>query len=246
MTFCGKCGAQLQGDERFCVACGAEVTVQAASTAAPAAAPPTPAPSRPVAPVQPTGVPSPFAAHGPTPVVMGMPQPAPAKGGGMLWTVIVVAAILGGSYYYSQHNPPAPAQQQPGVPGQQPVPGQPGVPNQPGGYPEQQPGNPGQSGNNAALVRLQMFGGRWDAMNGFIQVSQARWTNRANVVVQSATLECIQFAANGAAIAQMQTTLHGPVQPQATSTYGPFQMGAISPYLANVKCGIVAVRPTGQ
>ena len=224
-------------------------------TAAPAAAPPTPVPPRPVAPpVQPMGVPSPFAAHGPIPVVVGMPQPAPAKGGGKLWTVIIVLAILGGSYYYSQRNPPTPAQQQPGAPGQQqpgtpgqqPVQGQPGVPNQPGGYPEQQPGNPGQSGNDAALVRLQMFGGRWDAMNGFVQVSQVRWTNKANVVVQSASLECIQFAANGAVLSQQQTTLHGPVQPQATATYGPFQMGAIAPYLANVKCGIVSVSQAGQ
>ena len=91
-----------------------------------------------------------------------------------------------------------------------------------------------------------MFGGRWDGVNGGIQISQARWTNNANVVVQSATLECVQFAANGAVLTQQETTLNGPVQPQATSNYGAFQMGSMAPNLAKVTCGIVGVTPAGQ
>jgi hypothetical protein len=93
---------------------------------------------------------------------------------------------------------------------------------------------------------MQMFGGRWDGVNGIVQISQARWTNNANVVVQSATLECVQFAANGAVLTQQETTLNGPVQPQATSSYGAFQMGSMAPNLAKVNCGIVGVTPAGQ
>jgi hypothetical protein len=105
---------------------------------------------------------------------------------------------------------------------------------------------PGQPGNNEALVRMQMFGGRWDGVNGSVQISQARWTNNANAVMQSATLECVQYAANGSVLTQMQTTLNGPVQPRATSYFGPFQMGAIAPNLSKVNCGIVGVMPANQ
>jgi len=268
MTFCGKCGAQLQGDERFCVACGADVSAQTASTAAvtsapaTAPAPGTPVPPRPVAPIQPTGFNGPYAAPGQIPVVVGMPPPAQPKRGWMWVAVIVV--VLGGLYYIGKHNPPAPTQQQPapgqqpapaqpGVPSQQPgVPSQPGVPEQPAVYPEQQPGVPGQpggagqSGDNAALVKMQMFGARWDPVNGNIQISQARWTNNANVIIQSATLECVQFAANGAVLTQRQTTLNGPVQPRGTFYFGPFQMGSIVQNLAKVNCGIVGVTPVSQ
>jgi hypothetical protein len=173
-----------------------------------------------------------------------------------MWMVVVAIAILVGGYYYQKQHPATPAQPvvqgqpgQPGQPGQQPAPGQPGqqpAPEQPGAYPVQQPGTPGQSENNAALVRMQMFGGRWDAVNGNVQISQARWTNNANVIVQSATLECVQYAANGGVLTQMQTRLNGPVQPQGTSYFNVFLMGPMAPNLAKVNCGIVGVTPAGQ
>jgi hypothetical protein len=187
---------------------------------------------------------------------------AQSKSGGWVWTVIIIVAVLAGGYYYETHKQ-APAtepagQGQPGQtpiqsqPGQAPAQGQPGAPtqtgspSQPGVYPEQQPGVPAQSENNAALVRTQMFGGRWDPVNGVVQISQARWTNNATVIIQSSTLECVQYAANGAILTQSQTRLNGPIQPRATLYFGPFQMGSMVPNLAKVNCGIVGVTPTGQ
>ena len=116
-VFCGKCGAQLEGNERFCVKCGHDVT---AAGAVPAAAP-TPvaaAPPPPLAP-PPQGYAAPpppgYGAPGPIPV-MGVPPPAPPKKNNMMWAVIAIAAAAGGWYYYHNNqqtqtpanNPPQP------------------------------------------------------------------------------------------------------------------------------------------
>ncbi len=160
-TVCSKCGAQLEGNERFCVKCGNDVTASA-----PVAAPPAGYAAAAVPP--PPGYAAPMLAPAPgrVPMSVAMPPQAPAHKSGMLWLVILVAVGAGGWYYYKhnpdtqtqpQGNPPAqqPAQQpvpQPGGgPGQQPAgapvqqpggaPQQPGGPGQqPGGYPPQQPG----------------------------------------------------------------------------------------------------------
>jgi hypothetical protein len=247
MAFCSKCGAQLEGDERFCAKCGNDVT---------AAAPAPAAVVQPIAPPLPPGYAAPppgYAAQGPIPILT-MAPPTPVKGRRWLWGVIVVFAILYGLYSIGKHNQQtapaqpgeAPTQGQAPIQGQPATPSQPGVPSQPGAYPEQQPGIPGETENNAALVRLQLFGGRWDPVNGSILISQGRWTNNANVVVQSATLECVQFAANGSVLTQSQTRLNGPVQPWGTSYFGTFQMGPIVQNLAKVNCGIVSVTPASQ
>ena len=142
-TFCSKCGAQLEGTERFCVKCGNDVTGAAAAPVAPAApvagyAAPATGYAAPAA--------APFVAPAPgrVPMSMVLPPPAPAHKSGMLWLVIIAALALGGWYYY-KHTPQsvtppatAPGQQ----PGTQPAP-------QPGGAPPQQPpvqpaGGPGQ------------------------------------------------------------------------------------------------------
>jgi hypothetical protein len=196
---------------------------------------------------------------------MGVPPPVqPQKKSGMMWGVIAIALVAGGWYYY--HNsqqtqtPPANAPTQPGT-----APTQPGTaPTQPGGAPGQPGGNPGPApgqgqappgapggapgaggGNNAALVNLQVFSGRWDAVNGTIEITNAQWRNNSNVNIQSATLECVQYAANGSTITQMSTTLNGPTPPGTTSTFGPFPMGAIQQGMAKVNCGIIGVTPAG-
>lgn len=61
--------------------------------------------------------------------------------------------------------------------------------------------------------------------------------------MQSATLECVQYAANGQTITQQQITLNGPVQPGQTFTFPTFQMGQMAQGLAKVNCGIVGVTP---
>jgi hypothetical protein len=61
--------------------------------------------------------------------------------------------------------------------------------------------------------------------------------------MQAAILECDQYAANGADLSQMRTTLNGPVPPGGTTKFNPFQMGAVNPYMAKVNCAIVDVNP---
>jgi hypothetical protein len=151
-----------------------------------------------------------------------------------------------------QGQPGTPTPQgQPGMPGPQGQPGTPTPQAQPGqqpGFPQQQPANPGQQpagqgGANQALVKAQQFVGRYDGVNGYIQISQAQWRNGANVAIQTATLECIQYTAAGQPITQMQTTLRGPAQPGQTLSFSPFQIGAEAQGVAKVNCGIVAVTP---
>ena len=216
-------------------------------------APPLAAP--PFAPVQ-----QGFPGQGPIPIVT-MPQPVP-KSHGWIWGVIIVVGILAGLYYIGEHNQQNQQQgqnptQQPGTaPGQQPVQGQPGAPDQQPGQ-DQQPnqgqqpgvgqqpyqGQQQEQGGNSELVQLQKFTGRWDNISGIVQISNALWRNNSNATIQSATLECAQFAANGTMITHAQITLNGPLQSGGADSFKPFTMGAIQPGLAKVDCGIVGVTP---
>ncbi|HVN92078.1 MAG TPA: zinc ribbon domain-containing protein [Terracidiphilus sp.] len=276
-TMCSKCGAQLEGSERFCVKCGNDVTTNAAAVA-PAAVPMAAPPAAYAVPVPP---PPGYAAAGAVPMMapaparvpmsVAMPPAAPSHKSGMLWLVVLVALGAGGWYYYKHNpttqtqpggNPPAqqPAQQ-PQPPGggqpQQPVgpaPQQPGAappqqpggaPQQPGGAPQQPGGAPQQPGGgaNAALVQQQEFSGRWVPQNGYVYIENAQWTNHAQVALQSATLECLQYGQTGAVIFQSSMKLNGPTAPGATSSFGPFPMGAMQQGMAKVDCGIVDVTP---
>jgi hypothetical protein len=198
-------------------------------------------------------------------MVMGVPPAAPSKSGKWIWITIVVCAALYGFWYIGTHDKqsqtPTP-QGQPGAPGPQGQPaapgpqGQPATPAQPGGpgpqaqpgapAPQAQPGAPGQGGANQALVAQQHFAGRWDPVNGYVQISQAQWQNGSNVAMQSATLQCIQYDPNGQTITQQQITLRGPVQPGQTYTFPTFQMGQLAQGLAKVQCGIISVTPVNQ
>ena len=216
MTICRNCGAPLQGDERFCTKCGADTQARAAVP--------------PAVPMQPMmAAPAQYAIP-PGAVPIAVPLPPPAKRSGLMWTVIVIAVLAGGYYYHEKQKPAA--QTQPGA-----------GPSQPGAAPSQPGFNPSTPVSNQGLVQQQIFGGRWVAAYGSIEVTNARWTNNSNVAIQSATLECVQYAANGATIAQTQNILNGPVQPGASATFGPFQMGRIAQYLNKVNCGIVQVNP---
>ena len=264
MAFCSKCGAQLEGNERFCVKCGNDLSVAGATSNEPVAAA-VPAALNAPDPGAPPVVLLPHAFPGPAPIPIPMAPPVQAKGRGWLWGVILAAVLGYGYYYYTQHQQTQtpeqnPAQQpgtggqqpsQPGTnPGRQPVQGQ-----QPGTTPSQQPAPapepgqapqppvPGGQGGNAGLVRLQQFAGRWIPVNGMIEVANAVWRNNSNVAIQSAMLECDQYAVNGRVITQSQIRLNGPVQPGGADSFQPFMMGAISPYMSRVNCGIVAVTP---
>jgi hypothetical protein len=174
-------------------------------------------------------------AAAPVPVAAGGPETA-ANHTGKMWMWIVIFAILVGGYYYSKNKqatatpPAAPAGTAPQ-----------GAPAQPGGTAPQ--GTPAQPVTSGALLQEQSFAGHWRAIYGFVGLTNTSWTNNSNVVMQSATLECDQYSANGTKLSQMQTTLNGPVQPGRTATFNPFQMGSVSTYMSRVNCFIVAVTP---
>lgn len=250
MAFCSKCGAQAEANQRFCVKCGNDLS--AAATSAPmAAASPAPAGAavhQPFAPAPapiPGSVPVPgqFLPPGAVPI-MAMPQ-AQSKGKGWLWGLIIVGAVLYGLYYIGSHNQPTAGQ--PGAtPAQQPG-ATPAATPPPSGAPQPgtavQPGDPGPGGPNATLVQLQSFTGSYRGYNGSVQIYDGKWVNRSNVTIVSATLECDQYAANDAVLAQNRTTLNGPVQPGGTGTYNPFLMGDALQYTKYVNCGVVEVKP---
>jgi len=108
------------------------------------------------------------------------------------------------------------------------------------------PPSPTDPAANAALTRLQAFDAHWQAVSGFVQVSNGKWTNNATVAIDSATLECDQYDSNGTDLAQMRTTLNGPIQPGASENFNPFQMGAVATNVYKVTCTIVHVKSSGQ
>jgi hypothetical protein len=180
------------------------------------------------------------------------PPPGQPKRNGVMWTLIVVAVALVGLWYIGTHKTPAQPGATPAQPGQPPVAGQqPGPEQQPPASgqapptPAQTPGGPppAQPGADPALVQLQLFSGQWHPINGNVQISLARWTNRSNVAIQSAILECDQYAASGSVLAPMRTTLNGPVQSGGTDTFNTFNMGSLVQGVSSVNCGIVAVTP---
>ena len=224
MAFCGNCGNQLESDERFCVKCGNDVSAKTGASgpvASTSAAGPRVVPSMPMQPVQPmTAMPG-MSAPGPIPVPMAIAQQPPAKKGVTFGTLAVVAALaLGGYYYYTHYrvkdHPPAAAKSQP------------------------------QGGTAAALGKQQAFDAHWQTVNGFVQLSNGKWTNNANVVIQSSTLECDQYDAGGNLLDQMRTTLNGPVQPGGTDTFNPFNVGAVANNLNRVTCTIMYAKAVGQ
>src|ERR1700722_2723502 len=116
MAFCNSCGAQLEGDSRFCAKCGADQAAKAGGA-------PPPAPAVPMAP----GPNTPYMAPGQVPFPMGapgqvpMPPAAPVHKSGMMWAAALIVAA-GGYYYYTHYmQPQTPTTQtQPANPGQQP------------------------------------------------------------------------------------------------------------------------------
>lgn len=225
MAFCRNCGTQLQGDERFCVGCGTDVsakpaagasvggaagsaTTQAAVAAAPVATAHTV--QKPEAQAV-AAAPGTYAAPGTIPIMVTMPPQAAAKRGGTMWVLVALAVLVGGYFYFKPKPTPPPPPPDP-----------------------------------AALTKQQAFDAHWDDVYGFVQISNGKWTSHANVAIDSATLECDQYNSYGTDLAQMRTTLNGPLQPGATSSYNPFQMGAVATNVNKVTCTIVHVKPVGS
>jgi hypothetical protein len=245
MAFCGNCGAQLTGDEHFCSKCGNQVATNGAAT--------------PVATARGPAGSEVYPAQMPIPVVMATSPVAQTKGKGLIWAGIIVLALLAGAYYSKHHQqtPSGPGQWTPGqAPGAQGRPGaarDPATAPNPSGAPGPapapgapvEPGEPGPGGPNAALVEQQEFSNDSSPANGVVEIFNGRWTNNSSIAMQQAILECDQYDDSGDVLAQMRTTLNGPVQPGGTGAYNAFDMGAVKPGLVRVNCGIVAVSPAG-
>jgi hypothetical protein len=109
------------------------------------------------------------------------------------------------------------------------------------------PAGGGATPPGSTLVQEQAFTGHWQAENGEVVVTTAQWTNNSAVTIGSATLECVQYDANGNQLTEMQTTLtpSGPLQPKGTSTFDAFQIGVVVPNVTRVNCFIVNVTPAG-
>ena len=216
MAFCRNCGTRLQGDERFCVGCGPEVSARGSGGDVPAAPGTVPAGQISQAPHFAAGpgislVQGGYLPPGAIPIAV-MPQPVQAKRGGWMKTLLVIAVLVGIGYYFIKHLPPTPT----------------------------------EPGANAALTKQQAFDAHWQAVYGFVQVSNGKWTNNAKVAIDSATLECDQYDASGRDLAQMRTTLNGPIQPGAMQSFNPFQMGAVATNVYKVTCTIVHVKQLGS
>ena len=230
MAFCGNCGNQLEGNERFCVKCGSDVSAKSGAASGAAAAGggtgPRAVPSTPVQPMAP--MPGAYAAPGPMamppgamPVPIAVAQQPPVKKGVTFGTLVVLSAVaLGGYYYYTHYyvksHPPAAAKSQ------------------------------SQGGTAAALGKQQAFDAHWQTVNGYVQLSNGKWTNNSNVAIQTSTLECDQYDSGGNLLDQMRTTLNGPVQPGATDTFNPFTVGAVASNLNRVTCTILYAKAVGQ
>jgi hypothetical protein len=252
MAFCNNCGNQLKGSERFCAACGADVSGKSssASTSGASPAPPPSVPPPPAPAAAPSGsfvaaaAPPPVHASAPvvypqggtTPIPIAYVPPQPPAAGqnkGIMGTVfvILIAGVIGWYFYNKAHTnttPPAtntPPATQPGAPTNPP------------------PATGGGGGGNAALVQQQQLSANWQATNGFMMVS-AKWTNNATVNLASAVMECDQFDANGTNLSQFRVTLNGPTPPNTWSSYSNVQMGAVANGMTKLACKIAHVTPT--
>jgi hypothetical protein len=188
---------------------------------------------------QPQPVAGAFASFGAPPVAVPLPQAQPMKHS---WatTVIVLVLLAAGGYYYQKHQA-APAAPQPGTAPTQPATAPPA---QPSTGPSQPGAAPSVPGGSQGLAQLQAFVGHWQVVNGYLVISNGVWKNNANVAMQSAVLECDQFNLGRTDLAQMKTTLNGPVQPGGTATFNAFQMGGEVMNMHTVNCAIMAVTPT--
>jgi hypothetical protein len=171
---------------------------------------------------------------GQPPIILGAPMQK--KTHPVLWTLAVVAVVLFGLYEIGIHqpgpNPPAPTPTNPTNPAT-PTPG-----------PQTPP--TGGGGSEASLVAAQTFAGQVGEADGQVQISNGKWTNNATVAITSSNLQCVQSSASGTTLTQSQTTLtgpSGPLQPQTSTTFDPFKVGAVAQGAAKASCSITSVVP---
>jgi hypothetical protein len=95
-------------------------------------------------------------------------------------------------------------------------------------------------------VQAQQWSSQEQPANGYVQVQNGKWVNGSNVSIQTAVLECDQYDANQAVLAQNQTNLtlsNPPLVPGNNATFSNFNAGQIVQGVNTVNCGIIAVTP---
>jgi zinc-ribbon domain len=98
----------------------------------------------------------------------------------------------------------------------------------------------------AALTKQQSFDCNFRNADGYLQVTNGKWTNHSSVAIQAATLECDQTDSNGTDLDEMRINLkspQGPLQAGGSQDYNAFQMGEIANNATKVHCTVVTVTP---
>jgi hypothetical protein len=98
----------------------------------------------------------------------------------------------------------------------------------------------------AAMSKQQSFDCNFQNVDGYLQVTNGKWTNNSSVAIPAATLECDQTDSNGTDLDEMRINLkspQGPLQPGTSQTFNAFQMGEIANNASKVHCTVVTVTP---
>lgn len=243
MAFCSKCGNHLEGNERFCVKCGADLAATPPSATPPAA----PAPSV-AAPAAQYAVPAGYAPPGSVPVAMQIPAASPKR---LPWLWIVICLALAGTAFYYYHQTQL---LQAEIARYKPIidllndttGGDKGNGNNnnngggPGGG-----GGDGGGNNTQALMQQQVWHQTaWQVSNGVVVV-QGTWQNNSGTSIRSGTLTCSEYDANNQPLGSLSTTLYGPSDGPVLGgniyTYNSLNMGAPAANLDKLGCALTSL-----
>jgi hypothetical protein len=108
--------------------------------------------------------------------------------------------------------------------------------------PESQPDT---STGEQALVEDQKFTWSWQLSNGSLQLTDGEWTNNSAVAIQSAEIECVQYAPGGAVLRRDSITLSKtdgtPVAPGAAVSFTSVTAADAAEGVDTVSCKIKSV-----
>jgi hypothetical protein len=106
---------------------------------------------------------------------------------------------------------------------------------------------PDTSADQQALVDQQKFTWSWDVADGSVQMLKGTWTNGSTQAIQSAVLQCVQYAQDGTVLKQDSITLTktggAAIDAGQTVVFGTFSAGDASQGVDKVACKIVSVTP---
>jgi len=220
MAFCSKCGNHLEGNERFCVKCGADLAATPPSAAPPAAA------ASPVSPVAQYATPAGYP-PGSMPIAVAVPpQPVPKRAPwGWLAIIVVLLGVAGYWYNQAQHvNPPVPTPSPAPAPGPAPAP------------------NPNPAPNPQSLLQQQVLQMTWQLVSNVV-TAQIQWTNNSTMNVASGMAVCTQYDASGNKLSTWNETLTGPINAGTTGNFTNVTLGAPTQGLDKLGCALSTVTP---